>query len=149
MTRLRCRVSGRGAFKATDIDKQQLQCSCFANMRICLRGLIRFDTNQAVQLRKTARGLKFWIWKVAEFYYLCGENKGADPRAADLRLCFCIYANSKFHDRKSRDSKGRSLSKGEKQTQKKLNDSCKTGFAISVNTGQICFKFEADTSGNV
>ena len=25
-----------------------------------------------------ARGWKFWIWKVEELYYLCGENKGTD-----------------------------------------------------------------------
>ena len=36
-------------------------------------------------------------------YYLCNENKGADQllgyRAADLRLCFRIYAKSRFsHD---------------------------------------------------
>ena len=52
------------------------------------------DTNQAVQLQKIARGLKFWIKKVEGFYYLCSENKGADQlqgqREADLRLCFRI-----------------------------------------------------------
>ena len=35
------------------------------------------DTNQAVQLQKTARGLKFRIKKVEGLYYLCSENKGA------------------------------------------------------------------------
>ena len=50
------------------------------------------DTNQAVQLQKMARGLKFRIYKVEGSYYLCSENKGADQlrghREADLRLCF-------------------------------------------------------------
>ena len=52
------------------------------------------DTNQAVQLQKMARGLKFRILKVEGFYYLCSEDKGADQlpgyRKADLRLCFRI-----------------------------------------------------------
>ena len=54
----------------------------------------RSDTNQAVQLQQMDRGLKFWIKKVEELYYLCNENKGADQlhgyREADLRLCFLI-----------------------------------------------------------
>ena len=52
------------------------------------------DTNQAVQLKDMARGLKFRIKEVEGLYYLCSENKGADQlggyRKADLRLCFCI-----------------------------------------------------------
>ena len=52
------------------------------------------DTNQAVQLQKMARGLKFRIWKVEGLYYICSENIGADQlrgyREADLRLCFRI-----------------------------------------------------------
>ena len=52
------------------------------------------DTNQAVQLQKMARGLKFQIKKVEGLYYLCSENKGADQlhdyREADLRLCLRI-----------------------------------------------------------
>ena len=49
------------------------------------------DTNQAVQLQKIARGLKFRISKVVGLYYLCSENKGTDQlRGADLRLCFRI-----------------------------------------------------------
>ena len=48
------------------------------------------DTNQAVQLQKMARGLKFRTWKVEGLYYLCSQNKGADQlpghREADLRL---------------------------------------------------------------
>ena len=54
--------------------------------------LTRSDTNQAVQLQKMVRGLKFWIWKLEGLYYLCSENKGADQLRgygeADLRLCF-------------------------------------------------------------
>ena len=52
------------------------------------------DINQAVQLLKTARGMKFRNKKVKGFHYLCSENKGADQlrgyREADLRLCFRI-----------------------------------------------------------
>ena len=52
------------------------------------------DTNQAVQLQKMARGLKFRIYKVERLYYLCSVNKDADQlrgyREADLRLCFGI-----------------------------------------------------------
>ena len=52
------------------------------------------DTNQAVQLQKTARDLKFRIYIVEGLYYLCSENKGADQLRgyyeADLRLCFPI-----------------------------------------------------------
>ena len=52
------------------------------------------DTNQAVQLQKIARGMKFWIMKVEGSYYLGSENKGANQlrghREADLRLCFRI-----------------------------------------------------------
>ena len=58
------------------------------------RFLTLSDTNQAVQLQKMARGLKFRIKKEEELYYLCSENKGADQlrdyREADLRLCFRI-----------------------------------------------------------
>ena len=53
-----------------------------------------FNTNQGVQSRKMARGLKFRIKKVEGLYNLCSENKGTDQlwvhRQADLRLCFCI-----------------------------------------------------------
>ena len=52
------------------------------------------DTNQAVQLQKMARCMKFRIEKVEGLYYLCSENNGADQprgyREADLRLCFHI-----------------------------------------------------------
>ena len=52
----------------------------------------RSDTNQAVQLQKQARSLKFWSEVEEEFYCLSSENIGADQlrgyREADLRLCF-------------------------------------------------------------
>ena len=62
----------------------------------------RSDTNQAVQLQKVARGLKFWFKEVEGLFYLCSENKGADQlrgyREADLRLFFA-YAKCWFsHD---------------------------------------------------
>ena len=54
----------------------------------------RSDTNQAIQIQKMARGLKFRIQEVEGLYYPCSENKGADQlrgyREADLRLCFRI-----------------------------------------------------------
>ena len=49
----------------------------------------RSDTNQAVQLQKMTRGLKFRIYKEEGMYYLCSENKDADQLCiceADLRL---------------------------------------------------------------
>ena len=56
--------------------------------------LNRSHTNWSVPSPMMARSLKFWIKKVEELYYLCGENKGADQlrgyREADLRLCFRI-----------------------------------------------------------
>ena len=63
------------------------------------------DTNQAVQLQKMARGLKFRIWKAEGLYYPSGENKGADQlrgfREADLCLCFQICKNPVFSRRSS------------------------------------------------
>ena len=63
------------------------------------------NTNQAVQLRKMARGLKFHIKEVEGLNYLCGENKGADQlcgyREADLRLCFHICKKPVFSRRGS------------------------------------------------
>ena len=60
------------------------------------------DTNQAVQLHKMARGLKFRTQKEGDWYYLCSENKGADQlrgyREADLRLCFRICICWFSHD---------------------------------------------------
>ena len=68
----------------------------------------RSATNQAVQLQKMARGLKFWIKKVEGLYYLCSENKGADQllghREADLRLCFRIFKMLVFSRRGSNES---------------------------------------------
>ena len=65
------------------------------------------DKNQAVQLQKMARGLKFRILKVEGLYYICGENKGADQlrgnREADLRLCFRICKTLVFLCRDSND----------------------------------------------
>ena len=56
--------------------------------------------NQAVQSKKMARGLKFWIKEVERFYYLGSENKGADQlygyHTADLRLCFRIGKKQVF-----------------------------------------------------
>ena len=37
------------------------------------------NTNQAVQAEKMVRGYKFRIFEVKELYYLCRENKDADP----------------------------------------------------------------------
>ena len=55
------------------------------------------NTNQAVQLQKMARGLKFQIKKVKGLFYLRSENKGADQlrdyREADLCLSFRICKN--------------------------------------------------------
>ena len=48
------------------------------------------DTDEAEQLQKMARGLKFWIKKVEGLPYLCSEKKGADQCEVDLCLCFCI-----------------------------------------------------------
>ena len=58
------------------------------------------DINQAVQLQKMARGLKFRIWKVEELSYPCSDNKGADQLHgycnADLRLFFFHMQNIGF-----------------------------------------------------
>ena len=57
------------------------------------------DTNQAVQLKKMARGLKFRIEKVEGLYYLCSENKGVISFAFTAKL-ICVfvftYANHWF-----------------------------------------------------
>ena len=49
-----------------------------------------------------ARGLKFWIYKEEELYYLCSENNSADQLRGycevDLRLCFRICKKPFFHD---------------------------------------------------
>ena len=50
------------------------------------------DTNQAVQLQKMARDLKFQIWEVEGLYYLCSENKGVDQLRRYLKayLLLCL-----------------------------------------------------------
>ena len=54
------------------------------------------DTNQAVQAQKMARGWKFWIEKVEEFYYLCSKNKGADEVPVTVKLiCAFVFAYTK------------------------------------------------------
>ena len=62
--------------------------------------LTRSYTKWTVQPQKLVRGFKFLIYEVEGMYYLCNENKGADQlrgnRAADLRLCFCIYKKQVF-----------------------------------------------------
>ena len=50
--------------------------------------MTRSNTNQAVQSRNKARSLKLCIQVEEELHYPSGENKGADHREADLRLCF-------------------------------------------------------------
>ena len=56
--------------------------------------------NQAVQIQKMARILKFRIRKVNGLYYLCSENKDADQlrgyRKADLPLGFSHMQNVGF-----------------------------------------------------
>ena len=50
----------------------------------------RVDINRPAQAQKRARSLKFRISVEEELYYSSSENKGADHREADLRLCFRI-----------------------------------------------------------
>ena len=58
------------------------------------------DTNQAVQLRKMARGLKLRIKEKEALDCPSSENKGADQLCsyseADLRLCFRICKKQVF-----------------------------------------------------
>ena len=62
-----------------------------------------FDTNQAMQLLKMARGLKFRIYSVEGLDYLCGENKGVISFAVTAKLiavtakliCVFVFAYSK------------------------------------------------------
>ena len=61
-----------------------------------------------------ARGLKFRINVVERLYYPFSGNKGADQlrgdREADLRLCFRIYAKSRFsHDAAQNDIRMRGM----------------------------------------
>ena len=53
-----------------------------------------YDTNQAVQLQKMARGLKFWVYKVEGFYYLCSENNGSFAVTVKL-ICVFVFAYAK------------------------------------------------------
>ena len=54
------------------------------------------DTNQAVQLQKMTRGLKFRIKKVEGLFYLCSENKGADQLRGTAKLiCVFVFAYEK------------------------------------------------------
>ena len=48
------------------------------------------DTNQAVQLQKMARGLKFRILKVEGLFYLCSENKALISFAVTTNL-ICVF----------------------------------------------------------
>ena len=50
--------------------------------------LTRSDTNQAVQLQRMAKCLKFRIKKKGGRYCVCGENRGADQ----LRGNFAVTA---------------------------------------------------------
>ena len=69
----------------------------------------RSNINQAVQVQKMARSLKFWIYVEEKLYYLSSENKGADQLCsyctADLRLSFRIGKNLVFSWHSSYDGK--------------------------------------------
>ena len=49
------------------------------------------DTNQAAQLQKMARGLKFRILKVEGLLYLRSENKGADQLRGVTAKLICVF----------------------------------------------------------
>ena len=51
------------------------------------------DTNQAVQLQKMDKGLKFRIEKVEGSYYLCSKNKGADHLQLPQRLSASLFSH--------------------------------------------------------
>ena len=54
------------------------------------------DTNQAVQLQKMARGLKFWIKKVKGLDCVCSENKALISFAVTAKLiCVFVFAYAK------------------------------------------------------
>ena len=66
--------------------------------KTCLRGFRPGLTNQAVQPKKMASGLKFVTNEDEGFYNLCSENKGADPLQPICAFVFA-YAKSRFsHD---------------------------------------------------
>ena len=55
-----------------------------------------FDTNQAVQLQKMARCLKFRIKEVEGLNYPCSKNKGADQLRGTAKLiCAFVFAYAK------------------------------------------------------
>ena len=56
----------------------------------------RFDVNPGCSTTEGGKGLKFQIQKEEGFYYMCSKTKGADYRAADLRLCFRICKKQGF-----------------------------------------------------
>ena len=60
----------------------------------------RSDSNWTVQPQKMAGALKVLIYEVEGLYYLCSENKGADPLGgnptADLHLCFHLCKKQVF-----------------------------------------------------
>ena len=71
--------------------------------KISLRGFpSRSDTNQAVQLQKMARGLKFRFKKVEGLYYLCKKTKALISFMVTAKLiCVFVFAYAKicfFHD---------------------------------------------------
>ena len=54
------------------------------------------DTNQAVQLQKMARGLKFWIKIVEGLYYLCSKTKTQISFVFTAKLiCNFVFAYAK------------------------------------------------------
>ena len=100
---------------------------------LSLRFLTRSDTNQAVQPQKMARSLQFRIYKEEGLYYICCENKSADQlcghRAADLRLCFRIYAKSRFSHDTAQYKTPHDINEHDKRRAKTLNQCRKTAFS--------------------
>ena len=57
---------------------------------------LRSDTNQAVQLQKMDRGLKFWIWKVEGLYYVA-KTKALISFAVTAKLiCIFVFVYAKL-----------------------------------------------------
>ena len=56
-----------------------------------IRILTRSDTNQAVQLQKMARGLKFCIKEGEGLYYPCSYSKGADQLRGYCEADLCLF----------------------------------------------------------
>ena len=63
---------------SNDITHYQYVCEKRNEPRREKTNILVSKTNQAVQLQKMAKDLKFWIKKVEGLYYLCSKNKGAD-----------------------------------------------------------------------